>query len=232
MSKTHEQPVRIFEEDGVTTHGAPVQENVIEEEQVNISRAGARIRKSNRTFTVILFTLISASLLLVMYMGVNGYQSLVHNRNENASLRLLTTLITTNVHMNDEQNSVSEGVGPEGPALVLTEHLASGDCETRIYLYQGAIVSEYALASTKYSPATADKIVDAESFSFTLEGNLLKITTEKGTTQVCLRSSQGGPALVTSQTANPGATGATGEVVIQDSTSATPAATLQGQGGV
>ena len=179
-----------LDEQGLTSLGAPVHEDIVDQERENIAETSARIRHSNRTFTIILFLLISISLLVVMFVGVSSYKSLVASRVENQQTRLVTTLLATNVRMGDEANAVQVGKGPEGEALVLVERTSTGTYETRFYLYNGYIVQEYAVAGSNYQPGGATQLVQSKNFSFQLEGNLVKITTDSGTTQVALRSSQ------------------------------------------
>ena len=81
---------------------------------------------------------------------------------------------------------------PEGDALLLLEHLRSGTYETRIYLYQGHIVEEYAPEGKPYAPEKATQIMMSDNFSFDYEAGLLTITTDAGSTEVALRCAKGG----------------------------------------
>ena len=92
----------------------------------------------------------------------------------------------------DAADAVEEGIGPEGRALVLGEHLESGTYETRIYQYQGNIVQEYAIAGHDYAPDRAQVLAASAIFDFTYAGNLLTVTTDQGSFDVALRSAQGG----------------------------------------
>ena len=84
------------------------------------------------------------------------------------------------------------GSGPEGPSLVLVEYLDTGTYETRIYLINGAIVEEYAISGTPYDASRAVKLADSSKLLFSYEDGLLTIVTDQGTTEVALRSMQGG----------------------------------------
>jgi hypothetical protein len=75
---------------------------------------------------------------------------------------------------------------------VLVERLRSGTYETRIYLYQGHVVEQYAVAAKPYEPEKATPIVPSETFSFSFEDGLLTITTDAGSAEVALRSVRGG----------------------------------------
>ena len=100
------------------------------------------------------------------------------------------TLIDTGGVTLDSHHSVADG--PEGLALVLTEHLGNGDYETRLYAYQGAIVEEYTRAGTAFTPEKAREIVRSSTFDFTYTDGLLTVHTDQGSTSVALRSVRGG----------------------------------------
>ena len=89
-------------------------------------------------------------------------------------------------------DAVSVGAGPEGRSLVLTERLANGTYETRIYLYRGQVVEEYSVAGTPYTPDKATPVVATGTFDFTYSQGLLTIVTDEGRAEVALRSVRGG----------------------------------------
>lgn len=84
------------------------------------------------------------------------------------------------------------GSGPEGRSLVIVEELQSGTFETRFYLYQGRVLQEYSIAGTPYTPEKASIVADSDTFEFTYSKGLLSVTTDQGTSNVALRSAQGG----------------------------------------
>ncbi|WP_270575606.1 DUF4860 domain-containing protein, partial [Candidatus Collinsella stercoripullorum] len=102
-------------------------------------------------------------------------------------------LIANAVRATDAAGSVSAAEGPEGPALVLAEHLDSGDYQTRFYLYRGFVVQEYALADAPLAPDAATPVVESASFSFELDegSGLLRVSTDAGEVLVALRSAGG-----------------------------------------
>lgn len=72
------------------------------------------------------------------------------------------------------------------------EYLDTGNYETRIYLYKGNIVEEYAIAGTPYDPGKSVKLSKSSKFDLSYKDGLLTIMTEQGTTNIALRSMQGG----------------------------------------
>ena len=150
----------------------------------------SHLNYSNRSFTLALLAFMVVALLLVLTMGANVYRGLVESHSQVKQVRLETSLLATSVLMNDVRGSVSRGEGPEGDALVLTEKTQDGTFQTRFYLYEGNLMEEYAVASAPCNPENATVVAPLSRFSFTLEGNLLSITTDAGTEHIALRSTQ------------------------------------------
>lgn len=143
-------------------------------------------------FVTLLFAVIALFLLIALLVGTNAYRAVNQVRADSDETRLGLSLIANSIRMNDATDAVGVAEGPEGPALVLTERLDSGNYETRLYAYQGSIVEEYALASAAYAPDKAREIVASERFEFTYLDGLLTVYTDQGETAVALRSVEGG----------------------------------------
>lgn len=156
------------------------------------SGAGA-LAVSGHAFTVALFALFVVALLLAILAGTGVYRALRAADGAASDERLSTSLIANAVRATDAAGSVSAAEGPEGPALVLTEHLDSGDYQTRFYLYRGFVVQEYALADAPLAPDAATPVVESASFSFELDegSGLLRVSTDAGEVLVALRSAGG-----------------------------------------
>ena len=148
---------------------------------------------SGHAFTVALFALFVVALLLAILAGTGVYRALRAADGAASDERLSTSLIANAVRATDAAGSVSAAEGPEGPALVLAEHLDSGDYQTRFYLYRGFVVQEYALADAPLAPDAATPVVESASFSFELDegSGLLRVSTDAGEVLVALRSAGG-----------------------------------------
>lgn len=157
-----------------------------------IAQSAENGHEFGRFFTVILFALFVAVLLIAIMAGTGLYRALVDVRDQADTSRLATGLIANSVRASDATDAVGAGQGPEGRSLVLSERLENGTFETRIYAYQGMIVEEYALADAEYTPDKATPIVASERFSFSYENGLLSVETDDGNVQIALRSSMGG----------------------------------------
>ena len=143
-------------------------------------------------FSVALFMVIIVVVLVALMVGTRIYSRLNAQQSSMDSSRLSMNLLVNNVRANDALDAIEVGQGPEGDALVLVERLRSGTYETRIYLYQGHVVEQYAVAAKPYEPEKATPIVPSETFSFSFEDGLLTITTDAGSAEVALRSVRGG----------------------------------------
>lgn len=157
-----------------------------------VREATQESKDTGKLFALLLFALFVAALLMAIVAGTGIYRSLSQMQSSAGDARLGLNLVANSVRANDAAGSVAVGSGPEGRALVLVENLDSGSYETRIYLYQGSIVEEYALASAAYTPAKATKIVDSSTFDFTYSSGILTVTCDQGSVDIALRSVQGG----------------------------------------
>ena len=147
---------------------------------------------SGRLFTIILMAVFFIVLMVGLAIGVTIYQKVAAAQSQTNDLHMQTGLLANTVHVNDAADAVSLGVGPEGDALVLVEHLDSGTFETRIYYYKGSIVQEYAIEGRPYNPANAIELVKTNVFEFSYSDGLLTFMTDQGTFDVALRSAQNG----------------------------------------
>lgn len=149
-------------------------------------------RFTTRTFVILLMAVFFIVLMIGLAGGAVMYQKISGAQIANNNVHLQSGLIANTVHVNDAYHSVEEAEGPEGRALVLVESLEIGDFETRLYLSQGRLMQEYAVAGNPFNPITATPLFDTDSFDFSFDGKLLTITTDKGTCNVALRCKQGG----------------------------------------
>lgn len=139
-------------------------------------------------FEIALFVLIIGMLMITLGAGVGVYRNISETRWADEQNRTGLTLIANSVHITDTIDAIGVGVGPEGQSLVLTELFSTGAYETRIYLYQGNIVEEYAVAGAPYTPERATPLVESDVFSFAYANNLLSVNTTHGTEEIMLHS--------------------------------------------
>jgi hypothetical protein len=159
--------------------------------------SSARIRQPRKggsmsVFLMILFAVFVAIELLAVGMATTSYRSLheLQEKSEHSTLELGP--VVSAIRAGDARSSIARGSGPEGDALVVVENLDSGTYENRIYLYQGSLVEEYAVAGTPYTPSKATRLGPTTSFSITYDDGLLTITTDDSCAKVALRNALGG----------------------------------------
>lgn len=157
------------------------------------SKLPGRRAAGTRAFTIALLAVFFVVLLGGLAAGVTMYRSIAEAQSEADAARLQAGLLSSYAHAADALDAVGAGNGPEGRSLVLTERADDGGLyETRLYLHEGQVVQEYAIAGTAYDPERAQPLVASGTFDFELDGGLLVIRTDQGETDVALRSAQGG----------------------------------------
>lgn len=158
--------------------------------------ATRKIDKGNslqRAFSVLLFTVFVVVDLLALSAGASSYGSLTKMQNTNDARVMAMGPIISSVRANDAKGSVGRSKdAPEGEALVLTQKDEVGTYETRIYLYQGKIMQEFALANAPYTPQKATALANSSTFAFSYDKGVLTITTDAGQCKIALRNQQGG----------------------------------------
>ncbi|WP_172136290.1 DUF4860 domain-containing protein [Adlercreutzia sp. ZJ473] len=148
--------------------------------------------RGGRMFATLLFAVITLFLLVALLVGMNAYRSANAMRTEADDMRLGLSLLSNSVRTNDVTDAVGVAEGPEGPALVLTEHLEAGTYETRLYWYEGYVMEEYTRAGSAFTPERAREVVESSRFDFEYRNGLLTIYTDQGSACVALRSVRGG----------------------------------------
>ena len=144
-----------------------------------------------RVFTLLLIVVFFIILMGGLAGGASMYSSITNIQSHNNELYQQSGLIANAVRTNDKLYSITQGEGPEGPALVLVKVIDGESYETRLYLYRGHVMEEYAMAGSPYKTSAATVLFDSKTFDFSFDGKLLSVTTDFGTSEVALRSRQG-----------------------------------------
>lgn len=152
-------------------------------------RAGAgAIGVTLDLFLMALFGLIVVALLLVLAAGVISFQSIRDDRTVANATRLDVSLVTNAVRAADARGAVSVQKGPAGDVLVITEHTAAGDFETRFFLDNGWLVEEYAVAGTPLGSTQVQRVSEAASFDAEVGHSSVRIQVDGHVGLVALRS--------------------------------------------
>lgn len=172
----------------MSTHGSEVIDAV--------AKSATRRKKGGhqlqRAFSILLFTVFVVVDLLALMAGASSFGSITKMQQSNDARVMTLGPITSSVRANDVDGGVASGNGPEGRSLVLLQKDAEGTYETRIYLYRGAVMQEYALAGSSYTPEKATALARSNTFTFSYDDGLLTIVTDAGEARIALRNMQGG----------------------------------------
>lgn len=147
---------------------------------------------AGRIFPLLFLAVLFLLLMAALAMGVRAYRSTARAQSSLSTMRSGAELVANSVRANDATGSIAVGEGPEGRSLVVVEKLPTGTYEIRTYLYQGSIMQEYAIAGSRYTPGSATRITDSETFDFSFSNGLLSISTDMSSCEVALRNLQGG----------------------------------------
>ncbi len=146
-----------------------------------------------RAFSILLFSVFVVVDLLALVAGASSYGSITKTQQENDSRIMAIGPVVGAVRANDVKDGVRKSAdAPEGQALVLVRSDLEGTYETRIYLYEGKIVEEYALEGAPYTPSKATMLTSSSTFDFSYDDGVLTVTTDAGSAKIALRSRQGG----------------------------------------
>lgn len=190
--RSHIRSLQVVDRSRLTNVGAPQLDLKINAKASDEVVESQQVRHMDRVFILALFAMLVVSLVIIFALGTNVYRSLAQSRTESEQVRVQTSLLTTSVRTNDEYDFAKKTKGPEGPALVLRERTDDGTYETRLYLYKGNLMQEYAVAESKIDPKRATALCPVKRFSFRIKNGLVSILTDVGQTNVALRSEGGG----------------------------------------
>jgi hypothetical protein len=165
---------------------------IIDAVSIHADRQAERSNGLQRAFSILLFSVFVVVDLLALAAGTSSYGSITSMQATNDARIMSLGPIMSSVRANDTIGGVEYANGPEGQVLVLVQSDVKGTYETRIYLYEGKILQEYALEGTPYTPNKATVLAESSTFDFSYENGLLTVTTDAGTAKIALRHLQGG----------------------------------------
>ena len=126
-------------------------------------------RNSTSLMLLLLYALLIASLLVLTLAGARLYSDTMDARDAHAKQRSALSYIQS-------QTAACGGKG-NIPAVCLRE--PESDFETRIYLYENALRTEFSRVTAEIDPNNAEKLCDLKTFKAVLsENGLLTITAD------------------------------------------------------
>lgn len=141
-------------------------------------------------FSLALFVLMLGCVLMLAVFGAQVYGALTMSQNRNKAVRAGLSYVAARLHAADEVRAVSVETGPQGDALVLADVGEDTGYETRIYVYDGQLMEEYAEKQRDLDPSSAQPVAATDTFSVTLDGGLVTVTTDQGTIRVFLHTGE------------------------------------------
>ena len=121
-----------------------------------------------RAFSVLLMAVFFVVLMIGLVAGVSMYRSIAAAQERANDLDMRAGIVSSAVHLNDVHDALGQ--------------------------YQGKLVQEYSFADRAYQPRDANELLDAGSFSFTIDGGLVTLDIDGKSFDLYVRSAQDGTA--------------------------------------
>jgi hypothetical protein len=134
------------------------------------------------------FAAFAVCVLIVLLSGARVYKTLVQRGEESFRLRMATQYVATRVRQ-AEDVTVADFDGYE--ALHIREEIDGAVYVTRIYCCDGYLRELFCAQSAKLSPEDGEKIMEAESMSFSQNEDLLTVSVDDRKVILQLRGKAG-----------------------------------------
>ena len=116
----------------------------------------------------------------------------MQSKSSNSSSRNALSVVQTQISAYGGQGCAELRPGPEGTAVCL--HQQDSDYETRIYLYQGSLCTEYTRRDLDFAPQNAGQLCQLRSFEAAWQQENLICITANGQTAYAWCAGGGGNA--------------------------------------
>ncbi|MEG1774341.1 MAG: DUF4860 domain-containing protein, partial [Oscillospiraceae bacterium] len=103
------------------------------------NRARPKSHAMDLLFTLALFAVFAATLLMVVTIGADVYKRIADSMEKNFDLRTSLSYVAEKIRQNDTQDAVSIGTLGEGQALILEQSIGGTAYRTYIYYEDGAL---------------------------------------------------------------------------------------------
>ena len=134
-------------------------------------------RNGTSVMLLLLYALLIAALLVLTLAGAKLYSDTTDARDAHVKQRSALSYIQSQTAACGGKENIYLKDGPEGTVICLRE--PESDFETRIYLYDHALCTEFSETTAEINPDNAEKLCELESFEAELSANgLLKITAD------------------------------------------------------
>lgn len=136
-----------------------------------------RNRQSTAFMLLLLYAMLILAMLVLTLAGAKCYTFVLNARSEHTRQRSALSFIQTQAVSCGGRGNVILREGPEGTAVCFRE--PDSEYETRIYLYNGSLCTEYSRADQPINALYADMVCRADGFSAAWESaELLSVTAD------------------------------------------------------
>ncbi len=136
---------------------------------------------------LVVFAVFAVCMMIVLLYGAEGYRNLVSGSEARFESRTAAQYVATRVHQ-------AAGVRVEDfggcDALVIPEQIEGEQYVTKVYCHEGYIRELFSMDSADLPLEAGEKIMEAESLTVTVAGNLLTVTVDGRKTLLCLRAGE------------------------------------------
>lgn len=143
--------------------------------------------KTTQLLTLLVFGVFALCVAAVLLTGAKTYRNLTDRGSTAHERRVAVRYLTTRFHQAPEVQ-VEDFGGVE--AMTVREQIGSRTYLTRVYCYDGYLRELFSAENAAVDPEDGEKVLEAETLTFSREGNLLtaNITLGDGTCQQLLLS--------------------------------------------
>ncbi len=132
-----------------------------------------------------LFLLFSICSLLLIAIGANNYKGVLGQADKSFNVNASLHYVTNKLHSYDKVNGVSVSKIGDVDVIVLNEDDAPSGYHTLIYFYDGYVCELFKHKNMAFKPASGQKVLPLESFSFSLNTDgSISITTSNSNNEV------------------------------------------------
>ncbi len=152
------------------------------------------MRKQQQTSLMMLalYAILICAMLILAVAGARLYTAAMQSKSSNSSSRNALSVVQTQISAYGGQGCAQLRPGPEGTAVCL--HQQGSDYETRIYLYQGSLCTEYTRRDLDFAPQNAGQLCQLQSFEAAWQQENLICITANGQTAYAWCAGGGGNA--------------------------------------
>ena len=159
-------------------------------------KTGPNKGKVDNLLALLIFGVFAVCILSVLLTGADVYRKLAARDQLGYDQRTAAQYLTTRVRQADRLGDVSIRYFEGQDALVFTEVIEGGTCQTLVYCYDGYLRELFAAAGGGFLPEDGERVLEARGLSIRQDGQLLEmeLTSPSGEVQrlkLYLRSREG-----------------------------------------